>query len=105
MNEWKGRITKIKRHGYVLIKVGTQWIPEHRLIAEEILGRLLKKEEVIHHINFIKDDNRPENLALFESVKAHSHWHRQYNQFGWTQPLLTIINERKVCNLIMKANI
>jgi hypothetical protein len=32
------------------------------LVAEEKLGRRLERGEMIHHINEIKDDDRPENL-------------------------------------------
>lgn len=47
---------------------------EHRLVAEEMIGRRLQKNEVPHHKNGIKDDNRPENLAVLtrsEHVQLH----------------------------------
>lgn len=41
------------------------YVFEHILVAEEILGRHLFQEESIHHINGVRDDNRPENLELW----------------------------------------
>jgi hypothetical protein len=42
-------------NGYVL---------EHRLVMAEAVGRPLRREEVVAHMNSVKEDNRLENLVL-----------------------------------------
>ena len=42
---------------------------------EEHLGRYLKPNEVIHHINGIKDDDKIENLELFQDNSKHIKLH------------------------------
>ena len=53
--------------------VGSQL--EHRLVMEVKLGRPLDEYEVIHHINGIKHDNRPENLEVFADQSVHTRHH------------------------------
>ena len=80
---WNGGKTKVSA-GYILItKLGHPhitrqgYIFEHRIVMEEFLGRYLELEEVVHHINEIRDDNRIENLMLFANRGEHQKHHRQ----------------------------
>ena len=83
-NHWRwGKRGKSKYgSGYIAILVPNHpfcnkygYVYEHKLILEKKLGRYLKPEEEIHHINKIRDDNRIENLHLFKNKSEHSKFH------------------------------
>ncbi len=48
----------------------------HRIVAEEKLGRPLRKGEVVHHEDEQKRNNKPENLKVFQSQAEHARHHK-----------------------------
>ena len=54
----------IDYHGYKEFYRYGKGEKEHRIIIEKYIGRKLKRGEVVHHINRIRDDNRIENLQI-----------------------------------------
>lgn len=63
---WKGGHTD--KNGYKVSgnnKHGSRLL--HRRIMEDSLGRELTPQETVHHINGVRNDNRPENLELWSS--------------------------------------
>ncbi len=76
---WKGgRHKSIAGYIYILKpdhpranKFHDRYVAEHRLVWEKAHNQLLPEGYLIHHLNGIKDDNRPENLVALQP-KRHS---------------------------------
>lgn len=53
------------------------WVPEHRHVMQKKIGRELKKDEVVHHIDEDKENNDPENLMLYKNNAEHMSHHNK----------------------------
>lgn len=82
------RLHRIRDMTYVVVKVDNRkrWPYEHRVVAERMIGRKLKRGEVVHHVNEDTLDNRPENLRVMlagDHVSMHGKitaWSRKHSE-------------------------
>lgn len=82
-NGWKGG-TYYHSDGYIYeyapdhpaAETAKGYVLQHRLVMEDKLNRLLAPGELVHHINEVKDDNRPENLELHDRSSHMKHHKR-----------------------------
>jgi hypothetical protein len=52
----------------------------HRRVAEMKLGRPLKPGEVVHHIDFDRQNSDASNLHVFKSQKEHAKYHAEHKE-------------------------
>ncbi len=71
----------IHNEGYIFLKLPSHpranafgFVYEHIVVAEKHI-RYLKPGEEVHHLNGIRDDNKPENLEIIESKGKHRREH------------------------------
>lgn len=57
---------------------------EHRVVAEQKIGRALLPGEVVHHIDGDHLNNHPDNLEIIASQAAHAALHGRPCQPGCT---------------------
>lgn len=84
--------TKPHVSGYVLAYVPDHphatadgYVFEHTVVLERTIGRYLNPDEVAHHVNHVKNDNRIENLVLMNRHDHQSmHMKERYSKGGMT---------------------
>ncbi len=83
---WKGRAKRISSgkvkgpRSFLPMAHNDGRIEKHRLVMAVYLGRLLSIEEVVHHKNGNRLDNKIENLELFVNQGEHSRLHQQMDR-------------------------
>ena len=86
------RQERVQKNGYVTICIGNKKFYTHRLVMEKHLGRKLKRNEQVHHINGNKLDNRIENLEL-TTLGEHQKYHSSKNMLGKSRKGIEPINK------------
>jgi hypothetical protein len=73
---------KFISRGYIFVRAPDHsaanrngYVPEHRIVMEEKIGRVLYDEERVHHIDFKPLNNSPWNLHLFKNNRQHHIYH------------------------------
>ena len=90
---WKGGKYKFLRYVLVyspnhprILNQKRPYVFEHILVAEKMIGRFLQQNEIVHHLNEIRDDNRPENLQVM--TRREHFFHHNPTQFRTRESML-----------------
>lgn len=78
------------------------FVPQHRLVLERHLGRFLKSDEQVHHIDENPLNNDIENLVVL-SRSAHFRLHRQKEFESRHNPLTADLVKKALANGGLKA--
>lgn len=104
---WKGGVTRFKRKGNytgVIYVRAPEWakpmarkdgyIMEHRLVMAKTCGFLLKRTEVVDHLDHNPSNNRPSNLALYPTNADHKRGEVGRLAFGVANRLCRAVSAR-----------
>ena len=71
----------LTHNGYIMLRTPDHpfadsrgYVREHRLVMEDHLGRFLNPDEIVHHTEGVKTDNRKEKLEI-DSLPEHTRKH------------------------------
>ncbi|MDP5310390.1 HNH endonuclease [Streptomyces poriferorum] len=75
-------------NGYIMVTVNGRRTAEHRYVMERFLGRPLRRDENVHHVNGDKQDNRLDNLELWNTTQPSGQ--RVTDKVEWAREILSL---------------